>query len=178
LRSTPARELLRGSAHSRVGFSVRHLGLSSVEGHFTNATVEIQVEAAATDSLRVKAIIQVKSINTGVAARDKHLLSADYFDAENFPEIRFEADGDLGTGETRSVEGTLTMRGVSKPVTLPVTVSGPITDPWGNQRIGFQIITKLSRKDYGVGADKATDKLVGDEVSVRIDGEATLKTAK
>src|SRR6185436_13231214 len=134
-------------AHTRVGFSVRHLGISNIKGRFKEFRGKLTIDG---DALKeATATIQVQSIDTGVEQRDNHLRTADFFDATNYPTITFK---------TRSVEtkdgevvmiGDFTMRGVTKELRMPVTLSKPIKDPWGNTRIGLETKAKLNRKDYG-----------------------------
>src|SRR6185295_3137577 len=119
------------------------------------------------------------SIDTNVPDRDKHLRSADFFDVEKFPEITFKSKSIKATGkDAYNVTGTLTMHGVSKEVTLPVTFQGEAKDPWGNTRAGFGTSTTLNRKDYGIVWNKALDAggaLLGDEVKVEINLETVKK---
>jgi polyisoprenoid-binding protein YceI len=165
--------------HSEVGFLVRHL-VSQTRGRFNDfsGTVNLDPKNLANSSVDFK--IKAASIDTNVADRDKHLRSADFFDTEKFPEITFKSKSVTAAGkDTYNVTGTLTMHGVSKEVTLPVTYLGQAKDPWGNTRAGFETATKLDRKEYGIVWNKAIDNggvLLGDDVNVSINLE-TVKAA-
>ena len=161
--------------HSRIGFSITHLAISTVSGRFTNYTAQIVMDKSGTASLTAEATIQVASVDTTVEKRDEHLRSADFFDAAKFPEIRFEGAKVVKEGDGWVLAGKFTMHGTSKNLRLPLTVNGPVKDPWGNQRIGLQAKTAINRHDYGVGSDKAVDKAVGDEVTLDIALEAVAK---
>jgi len=160
-------------AHTRVGFSVRHLGISNIKGRFKEFSGKLTIDG---DALKeATATIQVQSIDTGVEQRDNHLRTADFFDATNYPTITFK---------TRSVEtkdgevvmiGDFTMRGVTKELRMPVTLSKPIKDPWGNTRIGLETKAKLNRKDYGFKYNALLETgipAVGNEIEIEINAEA------
>src|SRR6516225_2961764 len=160
-------------AHSRVGFSARHLGISHVKGSFKEFTGKLVIDG---DKLKeATATIHVQSIDTGIAQRDNHLRTADFFDATNYPTITFKTKSVEKKGGEVVMIADFTMRGVTKELRLPVTLSEPIKDPWGNTRIGLETKTKLNRKDYGM---KYNDLLetgipaVGDEIEIDITAEA------
>ena len=162
-------------AHSEVSFQIRHL-VTQVRGKFDDFKGTVQLDPAKMESSAVEFNIKAATIDTGVADRDKHLRSADFFDVEKFPELTFKSKSIKATGKDQyAVTGTLTIHGVSKEVTLPVTFGGTIKDPWGNQRAGFSTETTLNRKDYGIVWNKALDNggaLLGDDVKVAISLEA------
>jgi polyisoprenoid-binding protein YceI len=163
-------------AHSEVTFSVRHMGVSKVGGRFNDVSGTIEGDPKKADAAKVDFVIKTTSIDTNQEGRDKHLRSADFFDVEKFPEITFKSSkiAAKGTGKY-DVTGTLTMHGVSKEVTLPVTMAGPIPDGRGGQKVGFETTTTLNRKDYGITWNKALDAggvVVGEEVQVDISFEA------
>jgi polyisoprenoid-binding protein YceI len=163
-------------SHSEVTFQIRHL-VGKVRGRFTDFAGQIDGDKAAP---KVDFKIQATSIDTADANRDKHLRSADFFDVEKFPEITFKSSKIVPKGAGYEVVGTLTMHGVSKELTLPVTVNGPITDPWGNQRAGLELTTTLNRKDYGIIWNKALDAggvMLGEDVTVTINLEAVVAKA-
>lgn len=164
--------------HSEASFQVRHF-VTNVRGRFTDFSGTIVTDSAKPESSTVEFKITTASIDTAVADRDKHLRSADFFDAEKFPEISFKSSSIKASGkDTYAVTGTFTMRGVSKEVTLPVTFLGGVKDPWGNQRAGFETSATLNRKDYGMNWNKALDQggfVLGDEVKVAINIEAIQK---
>jgi polyisoprenoid-binding protein YceI len=166
------------TAHSGVDFKIRHL-VSKTPGKFTDFDAAIVADFANLDASSVSFSIKAASIDTGNADRDKHLRSADFFDVETSPEITFTSSKITKAGDsTYAVTGTLTMRGVSKTVTLPVTYLGEVIDPWGNTKAGFEIETTLDRKDYGIVWNKALDAggvVLGDEVEISINLETQKK---
>jgi polyisoprenoid-binding protein YceI len=163
-------------AHSEVIFSVRHMTVTRVTGRFNEFTATINGDAAKPETATVEFTIKTASIDTREAGRDKHLKSADFFDVEKFPEITFKSSKITAKGQNKyDVAGTLTMHGVAKEVTLPVTMAGPVKDPRGNEKFGFEVSTTLNRKDYGVSWNRALDAggvVVSDEVQVAINLEA------
>jgi len=166
--------------HSEVSFHIRHM-VSQVRGRFNEFSGTVQLDPKNLPASSVELHIKAASIDTGVADRDKHLRSADFFDVEKYPEITFKSESIKPAGKDKyNVTGTLTMHGVSKKVTLPVTYGGQMKDPWGNTRAGFGIETTLDRKDYGIVWNKALDAggaLLGDDVNVAINLEAVKKDA-
>jgi polyisoprenoid-binding protein YceI len=130
----------------------------------------------------VNVSIDVASINTNMPDRDKHLKSADFFDAEKFPKMTFVSTKVTAVSATRlTVEGTLTMKGVGKPVTLDVTLLGSGPDAWGGFRGGFEARTKVNRQDYGVAWNKVMEgggTMLGDEVEVTLNVEAIRQAPK
>lgn len=162
-------------AHTTVGFTVRHAGISKVRGTFGDLEGTLVVGQGG-DDLRFEATLQTASVSTGNADRDGHLKSADFFDAETFPKIRFvstEVSGDSLTGE-------LTIRDVTKPVTLDFSYEGAATDPFGTYRAGFTGETTISRKEFGLtwnAALEAGGVLVSDEVKIQIEAEFTAPAA-
>src|SRR5213592_3131504 len=166
--------------HSEATFQVRHL-VSRVSGKFDDFTGSISVDQANPAASSVEFTIKTPSIDTGVADRDKHLRSADFFDAEKYPEISFKSTS-IKPGARKDlydVTGTFTMHGVTKTITLPVEFLGFIKDPRGNQRAGFSAHIILNRKDYGILWNRALDNggtLLSDDVDVTVNIEAA-KTA-
>jgi polyisoprenoid-binding protein YceI len=159
------------TAHSEVTFKIRHL-MSKVTGRFDtfDATVTTDFENLARSSVRFE--IDAASINTNNSDRDNHLRSPDFFDVANHPKITFESSKITKTGDSSfDVTGTLTMRGVAKQITIPVSFLGAAQDPWGNTKAGFELGTSLDRKDYGVSWNKALDTggiLLGDDVEIAV----------
>ncbi len=129
--------------HTRVGFSVRHLGISNVKGVFDQFEGAVVMDEG--NIKEASATIQAKSVNTRVQKRDSDLRSPEFFDAEKYPTITFKTKRVEGTGEHTVLIGDFTMHGVTKELRLPVTVSQPIKDPWGNMRIGLEAKAKLNR---------------------------------
>jgi len=161
-------------AHSEVGFQVRHF-VSKVRGSFGDFTGTIQVDAAKPEASRVEFTVKVSSIDTNEPKRDAHLRSADFFDAEKHPEIRFVGKKIAPAGEGKyDVTGDLTMRGVTKEVTLPVAFTGPVKTPFGDERAGFETSLTLNRKEFGISWNKALDQggfMLSDDVTISINLE-------
>ncbi|HSS79006.1 MAG TPA: YceI family protein [Thermoanaerobaculia bacterium] len=166
-------------AHSEVGFSIRHL-VTNVHGRFDEFSGKVNLDPKNLPASSVDFHIKATSIDTSVPDRDKHLRSADFFDVEKFPEITFKSEAIKATGKDRfDVTGTLTLHGVSKKVTLPVTYLGQVKDPWGGTRAGFETVTTLNRKDYGIVWNKALDNggvMLGEDVKVDINLETKADT--
>ncbi len=168
-------------AHSEVSFQIRHM-VSQVRGRFNDFSGTVQLDPKNLPASSVDFHIKATSIDTNVADRDKHLRSADFFDVEKYPEITFKSESIKPAGKDKyDVTGTLTLHGVSKKVTVPVTLGGQVKDPWGNTRAGFEIETTLDRKDYGIVWNKALDSggvMLGDDVKVAINLETVKKSDK
>src|SRR5215831_11833135 len=137
--------------HSTVGFSIRHMVFSKVRGRFLKYTGAIQFDDDDVAKSWVEVAIDAASIDTGTAQRDNHLRSADFFDVERFPELRFRSARveDLGDGRLRVV-GELTIRDHTREVALDVEPAGRGMDPWGNERIGYVAKASIDRKDFGL----------------------------
>ena len=160
-------------AHSSVAFAVKHMVINNVKGKFNefNGTVVVDNNVIQ----EAKGTIQAKSIDTGIAKRDEHLRSPDFFDAAKYPTITFVSKRVEKRGDDTVLIGDYTMHGVTKELALPVTLSGPIKDPMGHTRIGLEAKTKLSRKEYGLKYNQALETgglVVGDEVQLEINAEA------
>jgi polyisoprenoid-binding protein YceI len=164
--------------HSDVSFQIRHFA-SKVRGRFGDFEGTIQADPAKPELSSVVFTIKTPSIDTGNGDRDKHLRSADFFDADRCSEISFKSSKITSTGKDKyDVAGTLTMRCVSKDVTLPVTYLGTAKDPRGTERASFELLTKLNRKDYGINWNKALDSggfMLSDDVDITIDLETVKK---
>ncbi|HEV7425599.1 MAG TPA: YceI family protein [Thermoanaerobaculia bacterium] len=162
--------------HSEATFQVRHM-MSKVSGKFKDFSGRINVDRAKPTASTVEFNIKTASVDTGDADRDKHLQTADFFDASKNPEITFKSTSIAATKkkDLYDVTGDLTMRGVTKRVTIPVEFNGFGKDPWGNERAGFSLTTTVNRKDYGINWNKALDNggvLVGDDVTINVNLEA------
>jgi polyisoprenoid-binding protein YceI len=153
--------------HSEVGFVARHLMVTKVRGSFTDVTGTVQVGQDLGDSV-ANVTIKTASVSTGTADRDTHLRSADFFDVDTFPEITFVStsyDGDTLTGD-------LTIKGVTKAVTLDVEFNGVATDPWGNDKAAFEATGELNRTDWGLTWNANLEKggvLVSEKIKLVID---------
>ncbi len=162
--------------HSEATFQLRHM-MSKVSGKFEDFGGKINIDRARPAASSVEFNIKTASINTGVADRDEHLRTADFFDAEKYPEITFKSTkiASTKTKNVYAVTGDLTMRGVTKRITIPVEFSGFGKDPWGNERAGFSLTTTVNRKDYGINWNQALDNggvLLSDKVTINVNIEA------
>jgi len=161
--------------HSTVGFAVKHLGVGTTRGGFTNYTGMIQFNPDDYSSFNAELIIQATSIDTNLEGRDNHLRSADFFDVENYPTMVFKSGRLEKRGEGTVIVGDLTMKGVTKTLTIPVTVSGPVQSPSGDTVIGIAGQTQLNRQEFNITWSKNLDNgglVVDDMVNVIIEIEA------
>jgi polyisoprenoid-binding protein YceI len=169
-------------AHAEVGFAVKHLMISTVRGRFGAVTGAVDFDETHPLSSKIDVTVDVSSIDTRQEQRDNHLRSPDFFDAANFPTMHFVSTGIAGDvkGDFR-VTGELTIRGVTKPVTLEVTAEGRARDPWGNERVGFSASGRISRSAFGLTWNQALEAggvMVGDEVKLSIDVELVHQAAQ
>jgi len=141
-RAIPAGAYAADPAHSSIEFAVRHMKISTVRGRFT----EFEARLEGGEQPRVAGTITTGSAVTFDETRDGHLKSPDFFDVERYPEARFE--GVLVAPDR--VEGELTLKGITRPIALAAAVTGPDTDPWGNERIGLELDGELNRIEHGI----------------------------
>lgn len=162
-------------SHSKVSFNVSHMVVAEVTGRFTEFEATLTQGKDDFSDAKISAAIKTKSINTDSEGRDKHLRSADFFDAEKYPEITFVSKSFEKSGNDRfKVTGDLTMHGTTKTIVLDTKFNGTINDPWGNTKAGFKAEGKLSRKEFGIVWNKAIETggfVVGDEVEIVINVE-------
>ena len=167
------------ATHSTVGFSVRHMMVSKVRGYFREFSGEIVTAANPADSA-VTATIEMDSIDTRQEQRDAHIKSADFFDTGNHPVMTFRSTGVRNHGEDWVVEGDLTIKGITKPVTLDLELNGFGPDAYGGTRAGLSGKTEISRKEFGVDIDMPMDGggvVVGDKITVELEIEGVLRAA-
>ena len=167
------------ASHSTVGFSVRHMMVSKVRGYFRDFSGEIVTAEDPTQS-SVTARINMDSIDTRQEQRDAHIRSADFFDVGNHTEMTFRSTAVATDGADWTVTGDLTIKGVTKPVTLQLELNGFGPDAYGGTRAGFSAKTEISRKEFGVDIDMPMDGggvVVGDKISIELEIEAVLRTA-
>lgn len=164
--------------HTSIGFDIEHLGLSHIQGRFAKTAGKLVVDPKNLDASSVSFTIQTDSVDTAVAPRDTHLKSADFFEVAKYPEITFKSTKIRKAGKGYVAEGDLTIKAVTKKISIPFKAYGPITDPWGAQRIGVVAEpVKINRQDYGIAYN---DKLpsgvpaVANDVTIRLSLEATL----
>jgi len=161
-------------AHSVAEFKVKHMMISNVKGQFAKVSGTLTRNEADLGKSRVEASIDASSLETRDAQRDAHLKSADFFEVEKFPTLAFKSTRirPVREGEL-TVEGDLTIRGVTRPVVFSVEgPTPPAKDPWGNTRIGVSATTKINRKDFGLTWNAALETggiLVGEEVTITLD---------
>ena len=166
------------SSHTSVQFAVRHLMVSTVRGTFGKVSGVAKLDPSDPAKSSVEATIDVSTIDTRDEKRDAHLKDTDFLDVARFPTISFKSKSVQKVDDTHyKVVGDLTLHGVTKPVTLDVEGSPtPLTDPWGNARLGGVATTKMNRQDFGIAFSKAMDNgglVVGNEVEITIDVELT-----
>jgi len=161
-------------AHSAAEFKVKHMMISNVKGKFSGISGSLSLDDADPTRSSIEALIPAATLSTADEQRDNHLKSADFFDAEKFPNLTFKSTQvkRLAEGEL-AVTGELTMHGVTKTVTFAVDgPSQPGKDPWGNQRIGLSATTKINRKDFGLTWNAALETggvLVGEDIAITLD---------
>ena len=164
------------SSHSSVHFSVRHLVIAKVRGSFTRWTGTVQVPNGDFSKATVAVTVDASSIDTGVADRDAHLKSADFFDVAQYPELRFVATRvQARSGNDVDVVGDLTIKGITREVVLRVEQHGQTKDPWGNLRAAFTAKTSIDRKDFGLTWNQVLETggvMVGDRVEIEAEIEA------
>lgn len=157
-------------SHSEVSFKVKHMMISTVTGHFESYDATIETENEDFKDAKVTVEIDINSINTKNKDRDAHLHSADFFDAESHPKITFVSksfDGD-------KLVGDLTMRGITKEVTLDVEYNGTAVDPYGQTKAGFEISGTVNRKEFGLSWNAVTEAgniVVSDKVKLAIEAQ-------
>lgn len=156
-------------AHSEILFKVKHLMITNVKGEFRKMNASIDMLGNDLTTAKATVNIDADSIFTNDENRDKHLRSADFFDAENHPELSFQSTALTGSGSDYTLKGDLTIKGVTKPVTLDAEFGGVNKDPWGNEKMGFSLTGTINRKDWGLNWNAALETggvLVSDEVRI------------
>jgi polyisoprenoid-binding protein YceI len=176
----PAGTYAADPAHSRVGFAVKHLGIATVRGTFDRFDGTLVVGDDPT-AASFTATIDAASVDTAEEQRDAHLRSADFFDVERFPTVTFASTRVTPVDEeTLKIVGDLTMHGITREVELEGVVQGVETDPWGNERVGFEITGQLRRGDFGMTFNQALgsgNMLVSDKVKLSLDVSAVRQAA-
>ena len=163
-------------AHTRIGFTAQHLVISSVDGRFKDFDGTITLDPNDLTKSSVKVTIKTASVDTDNESRDKDLRNSEFLDVAKYPEMTFVSDKVEKRGDGYVATGTFTLKGVSKKIELPFTFAGPITDPWGMQRVAAKASTKINRQDYGVKYNQSMkdgSALVGNEVTLNLTVEAT-----
>ena len=162
-------------AHTRVGFSARHAMVTKVRGQFDEFEGNAHVDTDNPANSTVAVTIQAGSVTTGQAQRDGHLKTPDFFDIENYPEIRFVSTDVERDGTEWSITGDLTINAVTKPVTILFEETGEAKDPFGNLRVGFEGTVTINRTDWGLTFNAALETggvLVSEKVTLEFDVSA------
>jgi polyisoprenoid-binding protein YceI len=159
-------------SHSKVGFAVKHMGIATVRGEFKEFQGALEIDEELSTA-RAYGTVKVQSVDTNEPQRDDHLRSPDFFDGEQYPELRFESTGIEALDEEEyRITGNLTLHGVTNEVVLHADLQGTDIDPWGNERVGLEITGQLSRGDYGMKFNQALgsgNMLVADKVKLALD---------
>jgi polyisoprenoid-binding protein YceI len=167
-------------AHSKVGFAVKHMGIATVRGEFTEfqGTLEIGDDLS---SAKIYGAVKAESVDTNEPQRDAHLRSADFFDVAQYPEIRFESSSITALDDEEfRITGQLTIHGVTNEIVLHAEVQGTDIDPWGNERVGLEVTGQLSRGDYDMKFNQALgsgNMLVADKVKLALDISAVKQSS-
>ncbi len=157
-------------AHSEVGFKVKHLMISTVTGSFGKFDVQVSTSREDFSDAKIVFTAEIASINTNNEQRDNHLKSADFFEAEKYPQIRFESTSfEKGKGGDYVLRGDLTIKNVTRNIAITAEYGGSVRDPWGNTKAAFSIDTRINRKEFGLEWNAALESggvVVGDEIRV------------
>ena len=168
-------------SHSAARFTVRHLVVAKVHGAFTRWSGEIQLDDQDVRRSSVRVELEAASIDTREEKRDAHLRSADFFDADNHPTLTFTSTEVVAeAGKVTKVNGDLTIRGVTRPVTLEVEELGRAKDPWGGERVAYEAKTRINRSDFGLTWNMALEAggvLVGDKIDITLEVQAVAQAA-
>jgi polyisoprenoid-binding protein YceI len=165
--------------YSRIGFSIRHFVINRVHGSFSKFSGTVNYDPADASNCSVRGMINSASIDTSNEKRDADLRGVNFFDIAKYPEISFESTRVEGKQGSLQVTGKLTLHGISRDISFPVTVTGPVRDLWGKQRIGISGKFVINRRDFGIIYDRKMDNgqvVLSDEVEIELDAEAQSNT--
>jgi polyisoprenoid-binding protein YceI len=158
------------TTHSEVQFKVKHLMITTVTGHFRSFDLEVETENEDfTTAKRIEFTADVNSIDTNNSQRDAHLKSPDFFNATEYNQLKFVGTRYEGEGDEAKLHGELTIRGITKPVTVNVEYGGFVVDPYGQTKAGFTVNGKISRKEFGLTWNAVTEAgsvVVSDEIKI------------
>ena len=158
------------STHSDLGFKIKHLMITNVSGSFKNFQGEVETEGEDFSTAQINVTVDMASISTNNEQRDEHLRNSDFFEVENHPELTFKSTRiEKVDSDTFTLNGELTLKGITKPVKLNVEYNGVTKDPWGGERAGFVITGKINRSDWGVnfnGVLETGGLMLGEEVKI------------
>jgi polyisoprenoid-binding protein YceI len=162
-------------AHTLVEFSAKHLMITTVKGRITDIEGTIHSDERDPQNSSVEVVLKAASLDTRTDQRDQHLRSADFLDAEKFPEITFRSTRIEGDKDSFKLTGDLTIRDVTRPITLDVEFEGRTLDPWGGDRVGFSAKGKIDRRDFGLTWNQALETggvVVGNDIKISLEVEA------
>ena len=163
--------------HSEVQFKVKHLVISTVSGFFKSFEGSVETDGEDFDDANIEFSIDIDSIDTNQSQRDEHLKSPEFFDAATYPHIKFKSTSFKKTGDDEyALKGDLTIKGVTKPVSLDVEFGGSTADFYGNTKAGFEITGKINRKEFGLtwdGVTEAGSVVVGEDIKLTINAQLT-----
>jgi polyisoprenoid-binding protein YceI len=162
-------------SHTIAEFSAKHLMITTVKGRITDIEGIIYTDEKDLKNSSVEATLKAVSLDTQTDQRDQHLRSADFLDVEKFPEIRFRSTRIQGDRQSFKLTGDLTIRDVTKPITLDVTFEGQTKDPWGGERMGFSATGKIDRREFGLTWNQALEAggvVVGNDIKISLEVEA------
>jgi polyisoprenoid-binding protein YceI len=172
------------ATHTTIGFTAKHLVITTVRGRFRDVKGTMTLNAEKPEASSVEVEIAVSSIDTGVEQRDAHLVTSDFLDVAAHPRITFKSRRverqPFVEGGRFKIVGDLTIRGVTRDVTLDATYHGATSDPWGGRRAGFQASTAIDRRDFGLNFNQTLETgglLVSNEVKIEIELQATAAVA-
>jgi len=168
--------------HSDITFKVKHLMIATVSGIFKKFDATIDVNEEDLSDAQISFEADVDSVDTKNEQRDTHLKSDDFFNAESFPKLTFKSTSIKNDGGNEyKVTGDLTVRDITKPVTLQVEYNGKVTDPWGQERMGFELNGKINRKEFGLKWSAVTEAggiVVSDDVKLSLNVEMVKQQAE
>jgi polyisoprenoid-binding protein YceI len=161
--------------HTLVEFSAKHLMITTVKGRITDVEGTIYTDGDNPNNSLVEATLKAASIDTRTDQRDQHLRSADFLDVEKYPEIKFRSTRIEGNGQSFKLTGDLTIRDVTRPITLDAEFGGRTRDPWGGERVGFSANGKIDRRDFGLTWNQALEfggVAVSNDIKISLEVEA------
>ena len=168
-------------AHSEIQFKVKHLMITTVTGYFKTFDLEVETETDDFNTAKkIEFTADIDSIDTNNAQRDAHLKSNDFFNGEQYPQLKFAGKKYEAKGDDVTLHGDLTIREVTKPVTIKVEFGGTVVDPWGQQKAGFTVEGKINRKDFNLTWDAVTEAgqvVVSNEIKVHAEVQLVKQAA-
>ncbi|AQU78235.1 MULTISPECIES: YceI family protein [Planococcus] len=164
------------ATHSEISFSVKHMMISNIKGSFTSYEANVEANEENLQGASIDFKIDVTSINTNNSDRDQHLLSADFFNAEQFPYITFTANDIVKKDNNYELTGDFTMKNITRPTTFKVAYGGKGTNLWGNEIVAFTVAGKINRQDFGLTWNQALEAggvMVGEDIKITLELQGT-----